>query len=207
MKVRDQVTRTSDQEIVRRLADDGDPDLAAVIYEAGKRRLGASLPHLLAYLNSQDPDIRLAAVEALGDIGDAKAGEPLMTLLNDSEDRAIRDTAAWSLGLLKYRPAVAPLAWMLQSPETTVRSCAVAALVSIGDRTALPAIRFRLAQERDESVRSDLIAANASLTSSENSSLDAARRQLSSLDAQGTIRNQSFGPSPREPIPRGAING
>jgi HEAT repeat protein len=207
MNVRDQLTRTSDQEIVRRLGDDGDPDLAAVIYEAGKRRLGTSLSHLLAYLNAQDPDIRLAAVEALGDIGDAKAAEPLMTLLNDHEDRAIRDTAAWSLGLLKYRPAVAPLAWMLQSSEATVRSCAVAALVSIGDRTALPAIRFRLAQERDEAVRNDLIAANASLTSSENSSLDAARRQWNSLDDRDAKRNQPLASPAGEGISRLARNG
>lgn len=207
MNARDEITRASDGEIVRRLSDDGDSNLVAVIYEAGKRRLESSIPHLQAFLNAQDPDIRLAAVEALGDIGDDRAGESLLALLNDDEDRSIRDTAAWSLGLFKYRPAVARLAWMLQSPEPTVRSCAAAALVSIGDRTALPAIRFRLAQEREEAVRKDLIAADASLTSSDNPGLDAARRQWTLPVASDTQRNRALDPPAGEAVPRLAHNG
>ena len=161
MTLRDSLILASDDEIVRRLADSGDSELFALAYEAGRRRLADAVANLIMLLSSSDLDIQLGALEALGEIGDYRAGPEILAVLTgpSKRDPSIRDTAAWSLGLLRYRPALATLELMLQAPEPTVRSCAAAALVAIGDQTAFPALQLRLLQEPDQAVRKDLIAA------------------------------------------------
>jgi HEAT repeat protein len=177
MSVREELVRTRDDEIVRRLADNDEPDVVAVAYEAGRRRLRSAVTNLVLLLDSVDVDVRLGALEALGEIGDDQAGQRITRMLQDDADRSLRDTAAWTLGLLRYRPAIERLVWMLSASEPTVRSCAAAALVAIGAKTALPAVRVQLAREVDPSVRGDLVAAASSLTPAGDPEREAARSQ------------------------------
>jgi len=61
-------------------------------------------------------DLRRAAAEALGEIGDARAVEPLIAALKD-KDREMRETAAKALGEIGDARAVEPLIAALKDRE------------------------------------------------------------------------------------------
>ena len=65
-------------------------------------------------------------------IGDAEPGPELLKLFRDpKQPDNVRDTCAYSLALLRYRPAVADLLSALSDPSPSVRLCVVAALAAI----------------------------------------------------------------------------
>jgi HEAT repeat protein len=161
----DHAILTADDEIVRRLADAADPDLVSLIYQAGRRPIREAVPNLLLLLDSPDAELQQQALEALGDIGDEQAAPHILTFLDrEPSEVSLRDTAAWALGLLRHRAATSRLERMLRDNEPTVRSCAAAALVAIGDRATAPALHLALALEADEAVRQDFEKAAQCLT-------------------------------------------
>ena len=96
---------------------------------------------LVRLLNHRDPDIQYHAVEALGEIGDAGAVEPLITLLKHDEMSGVRWKTAQSLVKIGA-PSVEPLISVLQHPDSDVRWKAAIALGEIGDlRATEPLIR------------------------------------------------------------------
>jgi len=96
---------------------------------------------LVRLLNHSDPDIQYHAVEALGEIGDAGAVEPLITLLKHEEVSGVRWKTAESLVKIGA-PSVEPLIGVLQHPDSDVRWKAAIALGEIRDPRAIgPLIR------------------------------------------------------------------
>ncbi len=96
---------------------------------------------LVRLLNHRDPDIQYHAVEALGEIGDAGAVEPLITLLKHDEMSGVRWKTAQSLVKIGA-PSVEPLISVLQHPDSDVRWKAAIALGEIRDlRATEPLIR------------------------------------------------------------------
>ena len=96
---------------------------------------------LVRLLNHRDPDIQYHAVEALGEIGDAGAVEPLITLLKHDEMSGVRWKTAQSLVKIGA-PSVEPLISVLQHSDSDVRWKAAIALGEIGDlRATEPLIR------------------------------------------------------------------
>jgi HEAT repeat protein len=91
---------------------------------------------LIKALSFQDSNVswarmvRFAAAAALGEIGDARAVEPLVAAL---QDRTLREVAARALGQIGDARAVEPLLAALQDPEEEVRVAAVSALGEIMD--------------------------------------------------------------------------
>ncbi len=84
---------------------------------------------LRALLDSPEPDVRSAAAEALGKIGDRSAGDELARLLADAKQPVfVRDTCAYALARLAYAPALDVLISALRDPNETVRNCASAAV-------------------------------------------------------------------------------
>lgn len=75
-------------------------------------------------------DVRRAAAEALGRIGDARAVAPLITALK-ARDSTIRYFAAEALGKVKDARAVAPLIVALIDPDYVVGKAAATALANI----------------------------------------------------------------------------
>ncbi len=72
-------------------------------------RIGKSAVRgLLKSLEDSDPDVRLEASWALGEIGDERAIEPLISGLKD-EDWYVRQRAASALVTMQSRSAVKPL--------------------------------------------------------------------------------------------------
>ncbi len=96
---------------------------------------------LVRLLNHSDPDIVYHAAEALGEIGDAGAVEPLITVLKHEEMSGVRWKTAESLVKIGT-PSVEPLISVLQHSDSDVRWKAAIALGEIRDPRAIgPLIR------------------------------------------------------------------
>jgi HEAT repeat protein len=98
----------------------------------------AVLP-LCEVLRDESPGARERAVEALGQIGDPRAVQPLCEALTDGRLWDGRYKAGEALGKIGP-PAVEPLCEALQDARSGVRCVAVATLGQIGDTRAVPAL-------------------------------------------------------------------
>jgi len=87
---------------------------------------------LISALKDKDPMVRGDAAEALGKIGDSRAVEPLIEVLND----IVEFIAIESLRKIG-EPAVEPLIKALKNKDTLIRSGAVRALGEIRDKRAI----------------------------------------------------------------------
>jgi HEAT repeat protein len=83
--------------------------------------------------------VRLHAVEALGKLTSSEAVEPLLFVLFNDSDSAIREDVVRALGLIGDARAVEFLFTVLKEPG--LRPIAVEALGLIGDRRAVPVLR------------------------------------------------------------------
>ena len=90
---------------------------------------------LMAALKDVDEEVRLAAAQALGEIG-AAAVEPLIVALNDA-DEDVRKIAATALCKIGDTRAVDPLISALKDVSEGVRMIAVEALGQIGGAAAI----------------------------------------------------------------------
>jgi len=99
----------------------------------------------------KDEKIRLAAVRALGEIGEAAATETLTTCLKDHSSQ-VRSAAARSLGRIGDASAVGPLIVCLGDPCIQVQEAAAEALEAIGGPAVEP-LRRNLRMPRSLSVR------------------------------------------------------
>ena len=98
----------------------------------------ASLSSLLAALTHAEWLVRLHAVEALGKTRSPEAVDPLLSVLFNDRDRAVREDAARALGQIGDARAVEFLATAMKEPG--LRPLAVEALGKIGDRRAVPVL-------------------------------------------------------------------
>jgi HEAT repeat protein len=86
---------------------------------------------LIRAVNDEERGIRLAAIEALGTIGDARAVEPLIAALQD-DSWGVRSSAAAALGVIGDVRAVRPLSYLIRDGKKVVRKAAAEALAKIG---------------------------------------------------------------------------
>lgn len=86
---------------------------------------------LIRAIGDAERDIRLAAIEALGKIGDLRAVEPLIAALQDSS-WGVRQHAAAALGMIGDTRAVKPLTAAFKDSKKVVRKAAAEALKKIG---------------------------------------------------------------------------
>jgi len=100
---------------------------------AAKRNV-TGLIRALRYEKAQS--IRITACRALGAIGDARAVDPLIGALNDS-DKEVRQAAVLELGAMGDARAVEPLIGALNDRDGLVRGFAALALGTIGDARAV----------------------------------------------------------------------
>jgi protein-tyrosine-phosphatase len=87
-----------------------------------------------------DPDVREAAVRALGDLGDDRAVDPLIAALGQSQEIPlvwVREAIVRSLGKIGDARAVEPLIAELTDSDSGVRETAIASLGQIGDVRAV----------------------------------------------------------------------
>jgi HEAT repeat protein len=108
-------------------------------------RMGA-----LMYRGGVHPDVRRAAVEALGRLGGTEVVKPLIRALRDPDEQ----TAAQAAIALRSLPqARSELIDALGAPEAHVRSTVCGVLATLADPRAVPALARVLATDRSGAVR------------------------------------------------------
>ena len=98
----------------------------------------AALSSLLAALTHGEWLVRLHAVEALGKTRSSEAVVPLLSVLFNDQDRAVREDAVRALGQIGDARAVEFLMTVMKEPG--LRPLAIEALGRIGDRRAVPVL-------------------------------------------------------------------
>jgi HEAT repeat protein len=101
---------------------------------------------LIRLLSHRDPDVQYEAAGALGEIGDARAVEPLVTAMKNEEFSGVRWKAAEALSRIGS-PAVGGLIGALQHKDDDVRWKAAIALGEIGDPRAVEPLIALLGDE------------------------------------------------------------
>jgi HEAT repeat protein len=117
-----------------------------------KLRESRNVQGLIFALQHKDPTVQYDAAEALGDIGDERAVEPLLAALKNDETGGVRWKAAEALSKLGT-PSVDGLIGALQHNDDDVRWKTAIALGEIGDPKAIPPL-INLLCDEDRFVRS-----------------------------------------------------
>lgn len=155
---RDFVRARPDDELYTWLADPLLQRKAA--HELGRRRNRPALAKLIDLLDSPEPLVREAAADALGNIGDRRAGEKLTAVLvREGEPREVRDTCAFALARIGFQPAFDVLVAALADPDVTVRVCVAAALAAIDTPAALDVLANAASWEPDAHARGQMLEA------------------------------------------------
>ncbi len=110
-----------------------------------------ALDQLLADLQDERPEVRLAAVLKLGDMQDASAVEPLMALLQSDPAPEVRAEAARVLGEFQDARVIPVLVEALRDEDLRVPSSAAGALVRIGSPAVEPLLP--MLEEADPNLR------------------------------------------------------
>ncbi len=98
-----------------------------------KLKARGNVEGLIKALHYRKASVHMAAVEALGNIGDVRAVEPLISALKDKDwGWGVREGAAEALGNIGDVRAVEPLVAALKDEYRDVREVAAEALDKIG---------------------------------------------------------------------------
>lgn len=139
-----------EQEIVAVLQRTTEPASRHLLcYVVGERRLTSAVPLLIGYLADTEVHVRSSAADALGKIGDPRAGEALYHRFTEEEtDQGVRTMLAAALGAVGYQPAIPTLieALSYDGPEA-LRGTAAWALGVLRARAALPALEEAVQRE------------------------------------------------------------
>ena len=94
---------------------------------------------LIDALRDKNPDVRWAAIRALGKLGDPVAVKSIIKALRD-EDSGVRKTAAEALGKIGDAKATVPLIAAVDDENWSVRQAAVESLGKMGHAKAVDAV-------------------------------------------------------------------
>lgn len=175
------------EELLARGIADASPRVRRAVASSIAAETGTPLEGtLLVLLGDQDQDVRLAAIEALGRIGDPCCADDLVRAFSDApkhlglailramgnlrtakslhfltgflkrHDPDLKRIAIESLGRLKDKRSIPDLIVAMDDSDWNVRSAAVQALARIGDRRCAGALREKL-KDPDDIVRKDII--------------------------------------------------
>ncbi len=133
----------------------GTPGAQGELIEAIVRFGAPMADRLIEQLRSEDVETRRAAAAALGRIGDARAVEPLVALL-DEDDRDVLGVAAGALARLGDRRAFESLLRLIGDGDLGVRQAAIGALNSIGHPGMSARMRLFL-EDSDPHVRESAV--------------------------------------------------
>ena len=144
----------------------------------------AAIPSLLAALTHTEWLVRLHAVEALGKMRSAAAVEPLLSVLFNDHDTAIREDTIRALGLIGDPRALDFLQVALKEPG--LRPLAVEAMGHIGDRRAVPLL-IKVLEGEDRPEESRVVAGCGDKWDEEMVTMGAAVRALGMIADEAAI--------------------
>ncbi|RJQ16227.1 MAG: HEAT repeat domain-containing protein [Nitrospiraceae bacterium] len=108
-------------------------------------------------LNDPDPEVRIATIEAFGELKDERAVSYLTNALKD-ENEDVRESAVDSLAAIGNSAAVESIMGALDDDAPEIRETAVDALAAIGDKRAIKRLEGLL-NDPDEDVRESVMLA------------------------------------------------
>jgi HEAT repeat protein len=108
----------------------GHPACRADVIEALVRHGAGVVDELIDRLGAEDEQVQLAAVSALGKLGDRRSTAPIASLL--TADRTVVIAAAAALASIGDPAAFRPLLGLLGHADATVRQAAISALNALG---------------------------------------------------------------------------
>ena len=144
----------------------------------------AALPSLLEALKHPEWLVRLHAVEALAKSRSADAVEPLLWVLFNDQDQAIREDVVRALGQLRDGRAMGFLVTVMKEPG--LRPLAVEALGMVGDPRAVPVL-IAVLEGSDRPVAARTVAGCGDRWDEEMETKGAAVRALGSLGDETAI--------------------
>jgi len=141
------VKRAQTPEIIAVLAETDHPDVRAVLcYGLSRRCAPEAVPILIENLDYPEERVCTHAAEALGNIGDGRAGPALLEQF--SKPTACNENLlAYALGAVGYRPAIPALIEALA--DSNLRGSAAISLGSLGAVEAKAALQSALDSETD----------------------------------------------------------
>lgn len=122
-------------------------DMAGLDFDEGQRADWAKAKAFTEALSAGVPELRMAAANALGELGTADALPHLIETLDDDDPR-VRERVARAIGRLEDARACDALVARLEDPSGRVRREAAEALGAIGNRQALNALLDMFDDER-----------------------------------------------------------
>jgi hypothetical protein len=131
--------------LAARLRDNG-PEVEPAVRALVGMGAGALDP-LVAATKDERPEVRRRAADALGEIGDPRAVDPLLALLREEPDARVRASAARALGRMPDA-VIGPLVTLLKDGSPELRRTAAEALGSTGDWRAIEPLIGALKGER-----------------------------------------------------------
>jgi HEAT repeat protein len=116
-------------ELRRALAQTTDAHSRQVLCDVlGFRHARSAVSELIECLSDPSEKVRASAADALGKIGDVRAGEVLMQAFEAEAALPVRRTLACALGAVGHKPSISMLIECLKDSDSSLRGCAAWAL-------------------------------------------------------------------------------
>jgi len=167
-----ELTQAAQETLERLPGKDVDADLLARLPQAsgkrrqvlielvGERRIDGALPAIMRSVEDADPEIRSAALQAVGILGEAEQAADLVKLLQKTRSAKERADVTRALLAVSGRGSVACLPDLLplmQSADSDLRMIGLRGMVIVGGPDALAAVKSALNDKektvQDEAVR------------------------------------------------------
>ena len=147
-----------DADLTARLPQAAGKSRQVIIGLVGQRRIVAALPAVMGCLEDADAGVRVAAVEAVGAIGNEKQVPDLVKALRkaDAKDQPGIEKALMTLCNRAGPACAAHLAPLAQGGEGAVRVIALHALACAGGPAALAAVKAATT-DKDEAVQDEAV--------------------------------------------------
>src|ERR1051326_1321530 len=148
-----------DSSVADRLPKSEGKQRVAFIEVAGQRHVEAALPAILGSADTGEPQVRAAALKAVGTLGGDKEIPQLIRLLEKSgnaEQRPDIEAALVSVSGRRGAGCVQPLLSLAQAQDSGLRITALHALAAAGGADALTCVKGALA-DKDETVQDEAV--------------------------------------------------
>ena len=148
---------------------------AVAVYYLGVLEKGRALPSLHEDLFHGDPNVRLAAIEAVESIGSRESVAPLGRLLDNTQEAKIKTAIMKALANINDKSIVPIVAFRITDPIADVRKWAIIALTRVRHVDAVSSLKIAL---NDANIDARAEAVRAIMLLSKADGLGAFRRAL-----------------------------
>jgi HEAT repeat protein len=150
-----------DADLLARLAHATGKQRQVLIDLAGRRRIEAAVPAVVALVKDPDPAVRRAAVQTIGELGNENQVETLVRLLQkrqDAKEVSGLETTLIAIGGRSGARCVPALLPLVQSGDNSVRIIGLHVVAAAGGTEALAIVKAAL-DDKDEAVRDEAVRA------------------------------------------------